>query len=334
MVAEFDVNGGKAKGAGRQLVHDHREVVDLDKGHADDHAAPAIIQDVTRDRLLLATSYHGSDLFLYEKPLGSAQPFKPLVQIAGRYTYPRFLLANGETFLLARRQSEGVLDGDLVMRSSRDGFASEQVVIPSREGHVIYASIPAIHESSMYIQYSTLSYESRRLEGWDLVEYDLDSGAIKKGVDLSGLMPRECAHNRPTGLAVDEDVITASTACFRQGFEPAKPEYRFFSRRNDIRILELPRERLGASHAQVIHDGEAIAPYYHTSVSIHPDGTWVYFDEAEIRSNREVPSACRPTSLSMYPNLTSSALYHAVPVHGFYESRNFHNELHRCTWTR
>lgn len=132
-VSTLDVRGERPSVLKRELVHDYHEDIDAERGYADDQAAPALILDVSGDRLLLATSYHGSDLFIYEKPLRSSAAFRLLDRIVGRYTYPRFFTIDDQIYLLARRQSEGVLDGDLVMRSARDGFVSETVVVESRK---------------------------------------------------------------------------------------------------------------------------------------------------------------------------------------------------------
>jgi hypothetical protein len=333
-VARFGVKGDRARLLERQRVHDFRDDVNTDRGAAaDDHAAPAIWVDEPRKRVLVATSYHGTDLFLYRRGLDSTGPFERLAGFEGRYTYPRWFEYAGEVYLLARRQTPGVLDGDLVIRSSTDGFATERVVMASGEGHVIYASAPAVSDEGLVVHFSTLSYETRNLEGWALLHYNPEEDRVLGHVDLSGWIPDGCVTNRPTGIGVSEaGLVTLATACFPDGFRMGSNTDRFFARRNPVRILQLPMDRMKTEDRpiRVLHDGEAAAPYYHTSVAIGPEGAWFYFDADQPRSSEDWPDACFTGDHHMYPNWGEDALFYARPNRPAYEIRSFNNSVLRC----
>jgi len=293
MVTELIVKNNRTRIITEEIVHEYTNSINYDRGYADDHAAPALLFDTSENRLLVATAYHGSDLFLYEKKLGLNESFRLVQHIPGRYTYPRFIEYRGKTYLFLRNQSPGKLLGHLVVRSSLDNFTAEQVVIPSDEGHVIYASVPALFHDGVMIQYSTHSYETEDLEGWNLAHYDPESGKVVRSADFSSFIPMTCVSNRPTGIAVSGGKVLMATACFEPGYKTKKNSERFFSRENYIRILQVDLNTLDANDTKLLHDAVAVAPYYHTSVAVHEDGTWLYFDGKDIRSNRLVPAACR-----------------------------------------
>lgn len=278
-----------------------------------------------------ATAYHGSDLFVYAQGLNSNEDFVHVAKFEVRYTYPRWFKQAEEVYLLARRQTQGVRDGNLVIRTSADGFATERVVVESGEEHVIYATSPAVSSEGLAIQYSTLSYETGNLEEWELLHYDPVENTKLGHVDLSRWIPDSCVSNRPTGIGVsDEGRVTLATACFKEGFRMPSNADRFFTRRNAVRILQMELDRLGSEAADILHDGDATAPYYHTSIAIDSNGAWFYFGADDPRSSETWPEGCFSGEIHMYPNLGEAALFYARPNIQAYEIRSFNNSVLRC----
>lgn len=126
-----------------------------------------------------------------------------------------------------------------MIRTSTDGFTTERVVMASGEGHVIYASAPAVSGEGLVVHFSTLSYETRNLEGWDLLHYNPEEGRVLGHVDLSDWIPDGCVTNRPTGIGVSEaGLVTLETARFPDGFRMDSN-----TDRSEFCMMERPRPR-------------------------------------------------------------------------------------------
>lgn len=120
------------------VIHSFSEVINKDIGTADDHAAPAVLLDEQSKELIIAVSYHGTPMYVYAHDISSNGDDTRLVKkVTARYTYPRLFEYRGAIHLLARLQPESIRAGHLVMRSAKDGFGSEQIVIDSEDGEVV-----------------------------------------------------------------------------------------------------------------------------------------------------------------------------------------------------
>lgn len=108
-----------------------------DYGAPDDHAAPALWWD--GERLLIATSFHGSDLFLYQ--MNEEGQLSRLCQWEGRYTYPRFFKANTGIELLVRLQVEPKI-GDLVSLKIGTTCGAPTTLAQANPGQILYAAAP------------------------------------------------------------------------------------------------------------------------------------------------------------------------------------------------
>jgi hypothetical protein len=324
IVEKFKKTNNGMERIDRYKVHDYHETTNRDIGQADDHAAPAIIHDTQNDRILLVTSYHGTDLFIYEyhEKYNDFSLFKVL---QGRYTYPRLIEWHGNIYLFARLQPQGIKAGDLVVRASADDFATEQIVIPSVAGEVVYASRPAMCENGIYLTYSVLHYETMRLTGWKVIKYNPSTHQITEKRDLTDLLDKNYHSNRPTAIGYKDGQLLVGTAFFA---DKQNVSARFFSRKNMVLIAEknLEKDRkFSVKERNIVK-----APYYHTSISISEDLNWIYFDANKVYSSIDFKGGCFEHSYMMYPNLFKDAVFYAVVNGQSYEIRNFDNSIVRC----
>lgn len=195
-------------------VHDYGAIINRSLGMSDDHAAPAIIVDKEGKKLLLATSYHGADLYIYEFYEG-IDNFKLIKEVAGRYTYPRFLEYKYDIYLMTRLQSRS-MNGDLVVRKASGKFSTEQSVLSSLDGEVVYAGQVARSDVGMVVSYSVHSYEDARLIGWKVVECDFINNAVIGSCDLSGFLGSEYFTNRPTGIGYKKGSVLVASSYFKK----------------------------------------------------------------------------------------------------------------------
>lgn len=307
------------------LVHDYGVVINRFLGMSDDHAAPAIVVDKERKRLLLATSYHGTDLYIYEFH-DELDGFRLIKEVSGRYTYPRFLRYKDDVYLMSRLQSRR-MNGDLVVRKASDKFSTEQSILSSLDGEVVYAGQVARSDAGMVVSYSIHSYEKARLIGWKVVEYDFASNAVVRSCDLSGFLGAEYFTNRPTGIGYEDGRVLVASAYFNKE-DSARAERRVFSSKN--RILIVKGRLADCGDFKVEHDGYARAPYYHTDVAVNQSLDWIYFDRERQVSNRFYVG-CFKRERMMYPSFHDSGVVYAVMNQESYAIRNFNNSIVNCS---
>lgn len=309
--------------AQKTVIHSYGEDINWDKGKADDHAAPSIILDKARERLIIATSYHGTPMYVYEYDLKSGETNKIKV-MAGRYTYPRLLSHKGNIYLISRLQPEGILAGHLVLRQAADDFKNESIVIPSTDGEVVYAGTPAVSNDGFIIAYSMHSYEENRLIGFELVEYSLEEDAISNTCDLSYLIGEDSHSNRPTGLGYDGQSIMVATAYTEKQQTHRTEKFDNFQRKNEIIVAKGENCR----DFEVVEKREVAMPYYHTSITVNDKLEYLYFDESEYYSNSGI-SGCFESEKMMYPNFTDEGIVYASMNHQ-YSIRDFDNSIIYC----
>lgn len=324
LVRRFERKDARLELIREYTVHDYHDMINHERGMADDHAAPAIIHDSQNDRLLLATSYHGTDMYVYEYHSGQ-DGFTLLTTMRGRYTYPRLIKWHGDVYLFARLQPRGIKAGHLVVRSSRDDFDSEEVVIPSVDGEVVYASRPALGADGIYFTYSTHHYATKRLHGWKVISYNPEDHRITEAYDLSSLLDEGYCSNRPTAIGHKDGRLLVGTAFFQT---EQQVDSRFYSRANTVLIVE--KELGEKDRFEVVERNTVSAPYYHTSVSIDRNLDWIYFDRNKVHSSVKFNDGCFDHDSMMYPNLTEHGVYYAVVNNDYYEIRNFDNSIVRC----
>lgn len=307
------------------LVHDYGAIINRSLGLSDDHAAPAIIIDKERNRLLLATSYHGTDLYIYEFYEG-LDNFKLIKEVAGRYTYPRFLEYGSDIYLVSRLQPSA-RSGDLVIRQASDNFSAEQTVLSSLEGEVVYAGQVAKSDVGMVVSYSVHSYKERRLKGWNVVEYDFVNGAVIKSCDLGGFLGPEYFTNRPTGIGYKNGNVLVASSYFKKE-DSDRAQMKVFSSKN--RILIVKGRLTDCKTFKIEHDGEARAPYYHTDIAVNQSLDWIYFNGERHVSNR-LYVGCFKKDRMMYPSFYASGVVYAVMNKESYGIRKFNNSIVNCS---
>lgn len=307
------------------LVHDYGAIINRSLGMSDDHAAPAIIVDQEEKRLLLATSYHGTDLYIYELHEG-LDNFKLIKEVAGRYTYPRFLEYKGDVYLMSRLQSRS-MNGDLVVRKASDKFGTEQTILSSLDGEVVYAGQVARSDVGMVVSYSIHSYEEARLIGWKVVEYDFISNAVMSSCDLSGFLGSEYFTNRPTGIGYTNGSVLVASSYFKKE-DSVRAQAKVFSSKN--RVLIVKGRLADCENFKIEHDGYARAPYYHTDIAVNQSLDWIYFDGERQVSNRFYVG-CFKRDRMMYPSFHASGIVYAVMNQESYGIRNFNNSIVNCS---
>ncbi|SEP05626.1 hypothetical protein SAMN05444123_107200 [Rhodopseudomonas pseudopalustris] len=127
----------------------------------DDHSAPALSE---RDgSLLVATSHHSSDLFVYRVDLKTLDS-SLICHLTGRFTYPRFIRAGPTSKLIVRTEANqggglGVID------ISGHACSSPVEVIPADPRKFIYATPPAHIDNDIWIAWSVYDLDRNRHEG-------------------------------------------------------------------------------------------------------------------------------------------------------------------------
>lgn len=309
------------------VIHSFSSSINRNRGSADDHAAPAILLDEKKEELIIAASYHGTPMYIYTYDLRRNNNEVLLVkEITGRYTYPRLFKHKGTILLLARLQPKGIRGGHLVMRSNEDDFDSEQLIISSNDGEVVYAGLPTITDQGFAIAYSKYSYKQRRLIGFTLLKYDLENKLSSNRCDLSDYIEPHYYSNRPTGIGYDGENIVVSTTYTNRENGERTGKYENFERRNTVVILY---GQLGKCESfKIIEKREVGLPYYHTSVAVNDMLEWFYFDESQHHTNADFPE-CFTSDKMMYPNLTENGIVYAA-MNRQYSIRDFNNSILYC----
>lgn len=106
-----------------------------DYGKPDDHAAPALW--ATDSGILVATSFHSSDLFLYRIANGTAEQ---ICHWPGKYTYPRFDEVDGSLRLYVRYEPARL--GHLAVIEAPDRCNPAQILQAAQPEQWLYATPP------------------------------------------------------------------------------------------------------------------------------------------------------------------------------------------------
>ncbi|MCK5678819.1 MAG: BNR-4 repeat-containing protein, partial [Flavobacteriaceae bacterium] len=247
------------------FVHDYSLNINKKIGFADDHAAPAIINDTLSNKLLLATAYHGTDLFIYEYK-DSLKKFYNIKTLKGNYTYPRLVKYKSEILLFVRKllRDNNKIFGNLVVLSSKDNFTKERLVLNAYPNSTVYASRPFVDNDAVFLSYSMHDYKKGYLIGWKVLKFDPHNGKTLSQYDLSKFLPDHNYGNRPTSIAVSNNKLLVGTAYFNK-IEYFRKE-RFFNRRNKILILEI--DLRNKNKIKIIHKNTVLSPYYATDIYI------------------------------------------------------------------
>ena len=189
------------------FVHDYTDQINRKIGNADDHAAPAIFFDPSSKKLYLATSYHGSDMFIYAISLQDGV-VELLSVWRGGYTYPRFVQGEENFYLISRRKSDEYRDGDLIGRDFKNNFQAEFLILASGIDKVIYAGTPYIFNNQLHFVYSLHSYVEGRMKGLTYSSFDLDSKLLHQSCNIEPFLDKGYFSSRPTGLSVVNGKVT------------------------------------------------------------------------------------------------------------------------------
>lgn len=331
VVNKYDSNNTSHK-ENTFIVHNYKDQIDrVNKSinkllKADDHSAPAIFYDDTSKRLLLATSYHCTDLFIYEYN-EDKNGFALYKHFKGSYTYPRFI-KNGSDMQLVVRNLEIVNKirfGNLVYFSSKDNFRSKQIIKKSLPDSVIYASRPFVSNSKIYFTYAEHFYKSGNMLGWKILEFNPSKNQIVKEIDLSSFLENNYFYNRPTSIALTKGKLLVATSYFnkKEKFSKAK----LYTWENTVLILEIDRNDLSK---KTMHRSITNAPYYNTDVFIDDKLNWLYFDQNKTISNKKINKLCFNHEYMMYPNIFHDSVYYVKVNDEHYSLRDQNNSIIMC----
>lgn len=311
-------------------VHDYSKVIDPKKGHSDDHAAPSIIYNKKNNEIILVTSYHGSDLYLYKYSF-IQNKFKLHKTIKGKYTYPRLLTWHDNTYILLRKQPLNGYGGDLVLRNSIDNYTSETIIVPSGDKTIIYGSRPAVSGNSLFVTYSTYYYSTKKLKGWKIVEFDLGAMKSVKTFDLSSYLELNYYSNRPTAITIKDDTIIVGTAMTLTPENSASrhEKDRVYIRKNRVLILTI--DLISSKLIKINHENLVLSPYYHTSIALNHNGEYFYFGKNKIFSSLNIDGSCFQGNLNMFPVFFGrDVLYVSINIDNYYSMTNFKNRISLC----
>lgn len=261
-------------------IHNYEDTINYNYGGQDDHAAPAILYDSKKNAIVIATSYHGTDLFLYTFSLEKKQIMWNK-RISGRYTYPQLFYDQGRIFLFIREQKTGK-SGDLVYFTSDDLYNRKLDILVSGEGYVIYNGGLVLDYPYVYTHYSKHSYEEGRLIGWEVVKYDLDSHNVIDKCDLGCFLDEAYFSNRPTGIGLYEGKVYLGTAWFNRPGTYIDAQRDNFSLKNFLLVLS---GSMNSRKFRIEHLGSSLMPYYDTSISVFRNKFLYIQDGSRVISN-------------------------------------------------
>lgn len=308
------------------VVHSYNDIINSNVEGADDHAAPAVIYDSFRNRVMVATAYHGHPMYIYVVDIDKA--FVSLFsEWNGYYTYPRFIKYGTNIILTARNQNKNY-EGDFVYRSSSDGFKNEHVIAHSGKNSVIYAGTPDIKKDDLYFTYSTHSYLEKRLIGLNISRYNLKNNETISTCDLSQYLDKNYFSNRPTGLKIVGDEIFFGTSYFLSPVSYSSAESENYSGVNTVKVFKGRLNDCESIH--VLHVNENVSmPYYDVDVAINNKGKYLYFDQREVVSNDSY-YGCFNQNNMMYPNYVDNVGVFYATMNARYSIRNFNNSIYGC----
>ncbi len=290
---------------------------------ADDHSAPAIIYDNYSKKIFLATSYHGSDLFIYVYDKINNR-FILYKHIKGNYTYPRFVNSGKELLLIVRdlKKNKKIKFANLVYFSSKDKFNKENIIKKALPNSVIYASRPFVFENKIYITYAYYFYQNNDMQGWKVLEFDTVLNKVVKEIDLSKFLGKKYFYNRPTAIAVDKDKILVASAYFIKRQDLKKIS--LYTKKNIVVIIEIDKNNL---NKKIIHKNISMAPYYNTDVFIDKKLNYIYFDKNKVISNNLTYKYCCNYQYMLYPNVFKNFIIFAKVNNNKYYIRDFNNSI-------
>ncbi|MEZ6970149.1 hypothetical protein ACB040_12865 [Aeromonas sp. S11(2024)] len=310
----------------RVVVHNYKNRITNNVGGADDHAAPAVIYDERRNRILVATAYHGDPMYIYEVDIDKAV-VSLVSEWNGLYTYPRFIKHDKNVILTARNQSKAY-EGDFVYRSSIDGFKNEHVIAHSGKNSVIYAGTPDIKKDDLYFTYSTHSYQEKRLKGFNISRYNLKNNETISTCDLSQHIDRDYFSNRPTGLKIVGNEIFFGTSYFLAPVSYSSAESENYSGVNTVKVFKANLN--DCESIDVLHVNKNVSmPYYDVDVAINNKGKYLYFDEKNAVTN-DGYYGCFNQNKMMYPNFVDNIGVIYATMNARYSIRNFNNSIYGC----
>ncbi len=313
------------------IVHDYSKKIELNGGPADDHSAPAIIYDKINNKLLLATSYHTSDVYLYQYDF-EKNIFELHKILKGRYTYPRLINWNNNIYLLLRSMPTDRLAGDLILKSSIDNFNSESTIVSSSTGEIIYASRPTIGNNHLFVSYSILKYSEGRYTNWKIAKFDLKNttNAVKI-FDLDLFVNKGYYSNRPTSIRYKNGTLVVATSIFMDDEANVHFKNKYYNRKNKILIVTINSN--DGSFIKRNHDNTVVSPYYHTSIDINSDGDYIYFSKDLVYSSKKFSKTCfENNNLKMYPNFFDQNILYATINNNSYNITDFNNTIVLCTY--
>lgn len=316
------------------LVHNYAVIThknNTDKT-SDDHAAPALIVDENNE-LILATAYHGTDLFLYK--LKNDQ-FKLFKQINGRFTYPNFIKHDNKTLLFVRHQNPWGKPYicDLVVLTSQNLFSSARDVITSNLEECVYASRPQIYKNNVYLSYSIHYYNKKYMDGWYIAELNLKTNKVAT-LNISNLIGENIG-NTPTAIARKDNNIVVATSYFDKN-EYYKQQSNNYTRSNTVKIIKLNLINNGGGEIKLadttkiqietVLEQKLKCPYYVTDVYIDDNLNYVFFDKDKLISNAY---SCKLDNINKkYPIIFNNLLFF-VKTSEPYSIRNFNTSLSFC----
>nr|QLL91150.1 hypothetical protein [Plesiomonas shigelloides] len=310
----------------RVVVHNYNNRITSDVGGADDHAAPAVIYDERRNRILVATAYHGDPMYIYEVDIDKAI-VSLFSEWNGPYAYPRFIKYDKNIILTARIQSKND-EGDFVYRSSIDGFKHEYVIARSGKNNVVYAGTPDIKKDDLYFTYSMHSYLEERLIGLYISRYNLKNNETVSTCDLSQYLDKDYFSNRPTGLKIVGNEIFFATSYFLPPVTYTAEGGENYSGVNTVKVFKARLNDCKSIH--VLHvNKNVLMPFYDVDVAINNKGKYLYFDDKKAVANDSY-YGCFNQDKMMYPNFVDDVgVFYAVMNAG-YSIRNFNNSIYGC----
>lgn len=310
------------------IVHDYKDILEKRGTLADDHAAPAVIYDNKTDKLIVATSYHGSDMHVF-----SVEPINGTVKLiskwSGRYTYPKLIKVRNEIVLFARKEGEE-LTGDLIHRNSGDGFNQEIVTLPSGKGKVVYPGQITARGDSVYFSYAIHNYSQSRMQGLWIANYNVDSGKLTSNCDLIQFVDEDYFSVRPTGIGINKDEITIGYSFFKKPTTYKQAESNNYSALNTVRILS---GKANSCNSYRIRESfpNIKAPYYETAVAVRHDGKFLFFDKDEVITDLSTNlTNCFNRESLMYPHFIGNYGLLYASMNSKYSIREFKNSLYGC----
>ena len=314
------------------LVHDYTSNIkafEYLKIRNDDHSAPAIIYNPFLKKITLATSFHGSDLYLYDYS-AKEDKFKLSKTILGMYTYPRFIKTEKEILLFVRKQykKNSKWHGSLVFYKSSDNFTKEHLLLDTYPNSIIYASRPYYSNNIVYFAYATHDYDTVNMTGLTIIGWSTKSEKIILNLDLNKYLDKKYFYNRPTGLAVKKNKIIVATSFFnnKKNFKNAK----LYTWTNTILILEVNIKDEDNIKVKILHKNRTKAPYYNTDIFIDKNFNWIYFDENKTVANKQISDECFHHKYMMYPSIIENSVYYVKVNNEHYSIRDFNNSIIQC----